>query len=233
MKNSRASGGATHHALARILVLGAAYGSLLASKMLFGGHKIHHVCLPAEADLINAEGFKVTLPVRGRARAGAARSRKNCRARSPPAAPPASIRPTTISSALAMQEPQYRSPGVRELLDAVGDVQGAVHVDHEHAAAAYMRAHPGLDYEALEAGLYRPDGVGQFRSRPIDVVQPGSAGHPPAGRQGERAAGHAADQLQSRQVRGRQGHRRSYATSRTRSTPCGSIRATAPRSSCR
>src|SRR6267154_1379806 len=50
-----------------ILILGAAYGSLLASKMLFGGHKIHHVCLPAEADLINSEGFKVKLPVRGRA----------------------------------------------------------------------------------------------------------------------------------------------------------------------
>ena len=49
-----------------ILILGAAYGSLLASKMLFGGHKIHHVCLPAEADLINAEGFRVKLPVRGR-----------------------------------------------------------------------------------------------------------------------------------------------------------------------
>ncbi len=38
--------------------MGASYGSLLASKMLFGGHKIHHVCLPAEADLINAEGFQ-------------------------------------------------------------------------------------------------------------------------------------------------------------------------------
>ena len=49
-----------------ILILGAAYGSLLASKMLFGGHRIHHVCLPAEADLINAEGIKVRLPVRGR-----------------------------------------------------------------------------------------------------------------------------------------------------------------------
>ena len=49
-----------------ILILGAAYGSLLASKMLFGGHKIHHVCLPAEADLINAEGFRVRMPVSGR-----------------------------------------------------------------------------------------------------------------------------------------------------------------------
>ena len=49
-----------------ILIMGAAYGSLLASKMLFGGHKIHLVCLPAEADLINAEGFRVRLPVKGR-----------------------------------------------------------------------------------------------------------------------------------------------------------------------
>ena len=49
-----------------ILILGAAYGSLLASKMLFGGHNVNHVCLPAEADLINAEGFRVRLPVKGR-----------------------------------------------------------------------------------------------------------------------------------------------------------------------
>ena len=49
-----------------ILLMGASYGSLLASKLLFGGHKIHLVCLPAEAELINAEGFQVRLPVRGR-----------------------------------------------------------------------------------------------------------------------------------------------------------------------
>ena len=49
-----------------ILILGAAYGSLLGSKMLFGGHYVNHVCLPAEADLINAEGFRVRLPVKGR-----------------------------------------------------------------------------------------------------------------------------------------------------------------------
>src|SRR6185437_9610542 len=41
----------------KILLMGASYGSLLASKLLFGGHSIHLVCLPAEADLINAEGF--------------------------------------------------------------------------------------------------------------------------------------------------------------------------------
>jgi hypothetical protein len=30
-----------------ILILGASYGSLLASKILFGGHSVKLVCLPA------------------------------------------------------------------------------------------------------------------------------------------------------------------------------------------
>ena len=38
-----------------VLTLGASYGSLLATKLLFGGHHVNHVCLPAEADQINAE----------------------------------------------------------------------------------------------------------------------------------------------------------------------------------
>ena len=49
-----------------ILFMGAAYGSLLASKLLFGGHTIKLVCLPAEADAINQDGIRVRLPVRGR-----------------------------------------------------------------------------------------------------------------------------------------------------------------------
>ena len=81
-----------------ILMMGASYGSLLASKLLFGGHKIHLVCLPAEADLINAEGFRVRLPVRGRKDPVVLDSKK-LPARSRPAAPPASIPGTTISSA--------------------------------------------------------------------------------------------------------------------------------------
>src|SRR6516164_4852324 len=60
------SGSRSMPATRNILIMGASYGSLLASKLLFGGHRIHLVCLPAEADLINAEGFEVRLPVRGR-----------------------------------------------------------------------------------------------------------------------------------------------------------------------
>ena len=50
----------------KIMIMGASYGSLLASKLLFGGHSVHLICLPAEADLINAEGFRVRMPIRGR-----------------------------------------------------------------------------------------------------------------------------------------------------------------------
>ena len=48
-----------------ILIMGASYGSLLASKLLFGGHRIKLVCLPAEADAINSDGIRVRKNVDG------------------------------------------------------------------------------------------------------------------------------------------------------------------------
>lgn len=52
----------------QILIMGASYGSLLATKLLLAGHAVRLICLPAEAELINQEGTKVRLPVRGRDR---------------------------------------------------------------------------------------------------------------------------------------------------------------------
>ena len=49
-----------------ILTLGAAYGSLLGTKLIFAGHDVTMVCLPEEVKLINAEGVRVKMPVRGR-----------------------------------------------------------------------------------------------------------------------------------------------------------------------
>jgi hypothetical protein len=132
-----------------ILIMGAAYGSLLASKMLFGGHKIHHVCLPAEADLINAEGFRVRLPVRGRKDPVVLDSKKL------PGQVTASgaqgVNPTDYDLiGLAMQEPQYRSPGVRELLDAVAKSRVPCMSIMNMPPLPYVKRIPGLDYEALK-----------------------------------------------------------------------------------
>jgi hypothetical protein len=101
-----------------ILIMGASYGSLLATKLLLAGHNVKLACLQAEADVINSAGTRVRMPVKGRDGLVEVDSRKLSGALS--ADVPASIRPADFDLvALAMQEPQYRSAGVRELLDAV------------------------------------------------------------------------------------------------------------------
>src|ERR1051325_3721301 len=116
-----------------ILILGAAYGSLLASKMLFGGHKIHHVCLPAEADLINAEGFRLPPPVQG---------------------------------------PQYRAPGLRELLDAVAKSKVPCMSIMNMPPLPYVKRIPGLDYAALEPAYTEPRVWDSFDPRFLTLCSP-------------------------------------------------------------
>ncbi len=132
-----------------ILILGASYGSLLASKLLFGGHHVRLVCLPAEADLINAEGFRVRLPVRGRSAPVELDSRKL--PGKVTASGTADVDPTKYDLVgLAMQEPQYRAPGVRELLDAVGRAKVPCMSIMNMPPLAYLRRIPGLDADALK-----------------------------------------------------------------------------------
>ena len=135
-----------------VLILGASYGSLLATKLSLAGHNVKLVCLPAEAELINREGAIVRMPVKGREPVEID-SRKLPGKLS--AAGPGAVDPADYDLVvLAMQEPQYRSPGVRELLDAVAKAQGAVHVDHEHAAAAVPRAHSRASTSTRCSGCY-------------------------------------------------------------------------------
>ena len=139
----------------KILMMGAAYGSLLAAKMLFGGHTIHHVCLPAEADLINAEGFRVRLPVRGRNEPIVLDSQKL--PGKVTAGGAAGVNPKDYDLiGLAMQEPQYRSPGVRELLDAVAKSRVPCMSIMNMPPLPYLKRIPGLDYDALKPAYTDP-----------------------------------------------------------------------------
>ena len=49
-----------------VLIFGASYGSLLATKLALAGHNATLVCLPNEVELINREGTKVRFPIKGR-----------------------------------------------------------------------------------------------------------------------------------------------------------------------
>jgi hypothetical protein len=168
-----------------ILILGAAYGSLLASKMLFGGHKIHHVCLPAEADLINAEGFRVKLPVRGRSEPVLLDSRKLSGKVSASGAQ--GVNPNDYDLiGLAMQEPQYRSPGVRELLDAVAKSKKPCMSIMNMPPLPYVKRIPGLDYEALKPAYTDPTVWDNFDPKFLTLCSPDpQAIRPPDGKANE------------------------------------------------
>ena len=132
-----------------VLTLGASYGSLLATKLLFGDHKITMVCLPNEVEAFNTEGAIVRLPVRGRKEPVVLNS-KNLPG-SLRAAGTADVNPSDYDLiALAMQEPQYRSPGVRELLDAVAKSRVPCMSIMNMPPLPYLKRIPGLDTDALK-----------------------------------------------------------------------------------
>jgi hypothetical protein len=155
----------------KILIMGASYGSLLASKILFGGHKLHLVCLPAEADLINSEGFRVRLPVRGRKEPIELDSRKL--PGKVTAGPATGVNPKDYDLVgLAMQEPQYRSPGVRELLDAVAKSRVPCMSIMNMPPLPYVKRIPGLDYEALKPAYTDPSVWDSFDPATITLNSP-------------------------------------------------------------
>ena len=135
-----------------VLMMGASYGSLLATKLLFGGHKIMLVCLPAEIEAFNSEGARVRMPIRGRKEPIELNSRKlpgSLRATGPGA-----VNPTDYDLVvLAMQEPQYRSPGVRELLDATARARVPCMSIMNIPPLPYLKRIPGLDADRLR-GCY-------------------------------------------------------------------------------
>ncbi len=131
----------------KILSLGASYGSLLAAKVVLAGHSVRLVCLPAEAELINAEGARVRLPVKGREGLVEIDTRKAPGKLS--AGGVEGVKPGDYDLVvLAMQEPQYRSPGVRELLDAVAKAKVPCMSIMNMPPLPYLARISGIDLKA-------------------------------------------------------------------------------------
>src|SRR5262249_41183220 len=144
--------------------MGASYGSLLATKLLFGGHKVKLICLPAEAELINQEGARVRLPIKGRKDLVEIDTRKLPGSLS--AGGPAGNNPADYDLVcLAMQEPQYRSAGVRELLDAVAKSRVPCMSIMNMPPLAYLKRIPGLNTDALKSAYTDPTVWNSFDPR--------------------------------------------------------------------
>jgi hypothetical protein len=139
----------------KILILGASYGSLLASKLLMAGHNARLVCLPAEAELMNKEGFRVRMPIKGREGLIEIDSRKLPGTMSAGGA--GGLNPADYDLvALAMQEPQYRSSGVRELMEAVAKARVPCMSIMNMPPLTYLKRIPGLDVAACRDAYTDP-----------------------------------------------------------------------------
>jgi hypothetical protein len=137
-----------------VLILGASYGSLLATKLLLAGHNVKLVCLPAEAEAINRDGTRVRLPVKGREAVEVDSRRLPGRLS---ADTPAAVDPADYDLvALAMQEPQYRSAGVRELLDAVAKARVPAMSIMNMPPLTYLRRVPGVAADSLTSAYTDP-----------------------------------------------------------------------------
>jgi hypothetical protein len=105
-----------------ILILGASYGSLLATKLLMAGHNVTLVCRRKTADLINRDGTEVRIKLRDEAVHRAIFSRDL----------PGKLDATTPGEVnlsrydlvgLAMQEPQYTNHSIRVLMIKIAEAR--------------------------------------------------------------------------------------------------------------
>jgi len=155
----------------KVLIMGASYGSLLGTKLALAGHSTHLICLPAEAELINKEGAIVRLPVKGRQGLVEVNSKKL--PGKVTAGGTAGVKPSDYDLvALAMQEPQYRSAGVRELLDAVARAKVPCMSIMNIPPLPYLARIPGLNVGALRGCFTDPSVWDGFDPKLVTLCSP-------------------------------------------------------------
>lgn len=140
-----------------VLILGASYGSLFSTKLLMAGHRASLVCTKPTADLINREGTIVRFPIRGRQSPLDISSQKFPGLLS--ATTPDRVDPREFDLVvLGMQEAQYGSPGVRELMGRIAETQMPSLAIMNMPPLTYLERIPGLSTQPLEA-CYTDPGV--------------------------------------------------------------------------
>ena len=162
----------------RILVLGASYGSLFATKCLMADHDVTLVCRKATAELINAEGTDVRLALKGEApraiRSADLPGRLD-------ATTPELTEPSDYDLAvLAMQEPQYAHPELRGLLTRVADAGIPCLSLMNMPPLPYLKRIAAIDAEAAEAAYNNPRIWDRFDPEKVTLCSPDPQAFRPA-----------------------------------------------------
>jgi len=154
-----------------ILILGASYGSLLATKAMLAGHDATLVCTAGTAALLAAEGTRVRMPVRGMdslVEVSSVGLSGVLRAATPDKVDPARFDLVV----LAMQEPQYSSDGVRQLLERIAEARVPAMAIMNMPPLPYLARLPGLSPVALEHCYAEPELWASFDPALITLASP-------------------------------------------------------------
>lgn len=164
----------------KILILGASYGSLLATKLLMAGHAVSLVCTASTAELINREGTIVRFPIRGRD------SLLDISSKNLPgtlsASAPNDARPGLFDLVvLGMQEGQYATKSVAELMGRIAQSRVPCLAIMNMPPLSYLQRIPGLSTEHLKLCYTDPSVWNGFESGLVTLASPDPQAFRPAG----------------------------------------------------
>jgi hypothetical protein len=153
------------------LILGASYGSLFGTKLLMAGHAVTLVCTPSTVELINREGTVVRFPIKGRP------SLVDISSKTLPgkltAAAPDDVKPEGFELVvLGMQESQYGTKGVRELMGRIASARIPCLAIMNMPPLTYLQRIPGLKTDALQACFTDPSVWGGFDPALVTLASP-------------------------------------------------------------
>src|SRR5579863_1677762 len=132
-----------------ILILGASYGSLLATKLLMAGHNVTLVCRKKTAELINRDGTQVRIKLRDEPTHRAIFSRDLPGTLD--ATSPADVDLSRYDLVcLAMQEPQYTNHTIRVLMIKIAEAKLPCLSIMNMPPLPYMKRIPALAEMELE-----------------------------------------------------------------------------------
>lgn len=154
-----------------VLILGASYGSLFSTKLLLAGHSVTLVCTPPTAELINREGTLVRFPIRGRDTLVEIYS--NTLTGQLSASIPKGVEPTEFDLVvLGMQESQYSSAGVREMMARIAAARLPSLAIMNMPPLPYLARIPGLATDQLEGCFVEPSVWDGFEPGLVSLASP-------------------------------------------------------------
>jgi hypothetical protein len=154
-----------------ILILGASYGSLLATKLLMAGHNVTLVCRKKTAELINRNGTVVRIKLRDEAMHRAILSRDL----------PGTLDATTPAEVdlsryalvgLAMQEPQYTNHTIRVLMVKIAEAKLPCLSIMNMPPLPYLKRIPALAEMQLEEAYTNAQVWERFKPGLISLCSP-------------------------------------------------------------